>query len=666
MNKFFKYSLTLMVGVFGLASCSSSSDDYQKGTWDAAEGFASIYFEKASESIELDPVEATVYTAKLNRRNTENATTVKFEVTTNTDDVFTVSDAVFAAGESEADVTISFPNAEVGKPYTLSITSTDPEFVSPKYSNDITYTLTVNRVKWNDVGFYYDEDGNKVEGYAMFTDDIITGFYGVINCKYPVRIQERDDLKGYFRVINLYEDYLYNHDYDADPTHYLYIDATNPAKVYIPSLFESGMDLGSGHVLVHSIAGLRISQGRADELTDADYGTYENGKITFAKEGLLIGEVDYNDGGLYRTNGSGLTSFVINPDLDLHNADMTSDEDFTWEEVYAGIFASGKLGTKTDGVKLYKGTCINTEKECDKRFAEEYGTAYMIESPYANGYNLYFAVNERGEVTLPEDLKLQDTGTKAVGEEVYAAISAAASTFTERVVTLKIAFQTKPDEDGNFIEYGSAEEVLSYITWTAVGTGTYTYDFYAWWYSDEDAETYDPIVDPGYTISQRDDDESIYKIEDWTDGGELTFKWDKETNDCVVYESETGMMLGSYGMVYASDVAEYTGNAAYYESYPCSYDPDTKTFNFQLIYYISSQNLGVFEESFEVDWSASAASSKRLVTKKASKTTKTLKNLTSPKKVKGLTKMNKSSRFGTGKKVNIKTKKVLSSAQLVK
>lgn len=665
MKKLFKYTYLALVGMVAtlVASCSDSYKYDGRGTWDATDSYANIYFEITDSTLELDPADPTTVKIKVSRRNTQGALTVPFSILENTDDVFTVGEAVFADGAAEAEFTASCPKAEVGKPYTLKIQTTDPALVS-KYSAGAIYSITVTRVKWNDVGFYYADEAKtkKVEGSVMYTDDIITGFYGVGNYQYPVRIQERDDMKGYFRVIGLYDNYLGGKYSDPSMTTYLYIDATDPTHVYIPELFESNMDLGSGHVLVHSIAGLRISQGRAKELKDADFGTYENGKITFPKGGLLIGEVGYNNGGLYGTNKSGLTSFVLNPDLDLHNADMTSDEDFSWELVNNNfMLVSGKLGESVEGVSLYKGTCINKEGKCDERFAAEYGTAYKIASPYAEGYDIYFTATDKGEVKLPEEFKYQKTGMKAVGDEVYAVISPAASSFTEKVITLKIAFQTYPDEDGNFIEYGSSEEVLQFLTWTAVGTGTYTYDFYAWLTAD-DKDNYEPIVDPGYTISQRDDDATIYKIESWLNGGELIFKWDQESNNCIVFESSTGIVNSSVGMFWASDVPQYTGNNSYYTNYPCIYDPETSTFKFKLIYYYASDNIGVFDESFKVDWTTSAVASRPYAVKRASKASTTLKT---SKKV-NLKKQDKASRLGKGVKTNVKTKRQISSAKLVK
>ena len=677
MKNIFKYSYLALVGMVALlvASCSDSYKYDGRGTWDATDGYANIYFEITDSTLELDPADPTNVIVKVSRRNAQGALTVPFEIKENTDDVFTVSEASFADGQEETEITLSFPKAEIGKPYTLSIMLSDPELVS-KYSEGAIYTIEVTRVKWNDVGFYYKDADKKekVEGYAMYTDDFMCGIFSTGNPTYPVKVQERDDQKGIFRVINAYgEDYPYNDpgDWDASKDYYMIINASNPEKVYIsPANINLGLDWGYGYVHVLCRAGDYVEAAEEAEATgDAAaakeylskaedfYGKYENGKITFPAQSFYIGMEDYNDGkwGWY-ANPNGAFSLVIDPDKDLHNADMTSDEDFTWEEVFAGIFKSGKLGTTTEGVKLYKGTCINTEGECDKRFAEEYGTAYMIESPYANGYNLYFAVNERGEVTLPEDLKLQDTGTKAVGEEVYAAISTAASTFTERVVTLKIAFQTEPDEDGNYMEYGSAEEVLSYITWTKIGTGDFTYTFLYTDY-DEETDTESPLTDEGLDIYQRDDQPTTYKVEPWGEGGEFLFTWDGK-DKVTVPASFTGSVYPGYGAIYVSDVPTCISGESYSDN-PCTYDAETKTFTFTLKYFIPSAGVafnGVAEETLKITSWGTTDSRKNAATKRTS----------AVHARKNLKLANGASRFGTGKKVNVKSKNFISSAQLEK
>ena len=491
MNKLFKYSLALMVAAFGLASCSDSDDNYQQGTWDAAAGYSNLYFETASEAIELDPTEATVYTAQVSRRNKADAATVKFDVITNTDDVFTVSDAVFAAGDSIADIHITFPNAETGKPYTLSITCSDPNMVSPKYSQDITYNLKVTRVKWNDVGYYIDENGAKVEGWAMYTDIVCGSWFGGSNLTFPTRLQERDDKPGYFRLINTYDyHYPYNDPetaigaewqgagvtredcFDYSQDYVIYIDATNPKKVYMPSQCDLGTDWGYGVFRIWDIAGLRLSQGRPAD-AEGNYGTYENGAITFPVGSILRAMADYNDGGLYIASG-GQFKLVIDPSKDLYTASLDNN-DFGWEKVFSGTYMSAQLGKNTPQIALYKGVAkaeIEAENPgCYDRFAEIYGTPYVIAGPYASGYNILFCVKD-GKIIVPKGFESQALGFTGVGYDIYGAINASGSSFTDDRIDLDITFQDKSGK----VNMGSSVESLINITFTMdMVTGPFTY-----------------------------------------------------------------------------------------------------------------------------------------------------------------------------------------------
>lgn len=680
MKKLFKYTYLALVGMVAtlVASCSDSYKYDGRGSWDAADGYANIYFETTDEAIELDPAEPTTYTVKVSRRNTQGALTVPFEIQENTDDVFTVGQAVFADGEAETTFTLTFPKAEVGKPYTLKILTSDPSLVS-KYSAGVIYTFEVTRVKWNDVGFYYKDAAktDKVEGYAMYTDDLMTFYTGAAPLVYPVKLQERDDQKGVFRMVNAYgEDYPYNDpgDWDASKDYYIIINATDPEKVYIsPSAVDMGLAWSYGEFYTLNLAGnyVELAEASTDAAKQKEYldkaepyyGKYENGKITFPANSFYMAMAGLYDGDWsWYGNASGAFSLVINPDLDLHNADMTSDEDFKWELVNDKyMLASAKLGEDIENVALYKGTCINTEGKCDERFAKEYGTAYKIASPYADGYDIYFAVNDKGEVTLPDDLKYQNTGMKAVGDEVYAVISPAASTFTESVITLKIAFQTKPDDDGNFIEYGATEEVLQFITWTKVGTGMYTYTAYFTDY-DEETDTDNPVTDGPYDILQRDDKPNTFKLTEWGYGGEFVFTWDEKTNKCTVPISFTGYVSPTNGNMYVSDMVylyNFFGYDQSYDKFPCTFDPETNTFTFNVA--VFSKDTGSFwngEETLVATWDVAASR------KAASTKNKTLKQ-TSAKAQKMKSNSNYS-RLGKGTKTNVKSKKTIKAETLVK
>lgn len=668
MKNIFKFTYLALVGMIAMtvASCSDSYKYDGRGEWDATDGYANIYFAITDSVLELDPADPTTVNVTVVRRNTQGALTVPFEIQKNTDDVFTVTDAVFADGQAETEITLSFPNAEIGKPYTLEITSSDPSVVS-QYSAGAIYTIEVTRVKWNDVGFYYEEtaDGKKekVEGWAMYTDDFISSIFPAAEAiPYAVKLQERDDVKGVFRIINAYgEAFPYNDpgDWDESKDYYIIINATDPEKVYIsPSDLDLGVDWGYGKIHAINYAGDFVEEAEAAEaagdneaatkyLKNAEkyYGKYENGKITFPKEAFFVLMENYENGER-GWRSSGVFTLVINPDLSPYNADMSSKDDFEWEEVYAGNFTSEQMGTQKEGVKLYKGTCINTTDECDARFAKEYGTAYMIESPYTEGYNLYFAVNEKGEVTLPEDLKYQSTGIK-IGSEVFAVISPAASTFTENLVTLKIAFQTKPDANGSYTEFGSAEEVLSNITWTKVGTGTYTYTSF---FADYDEETDEdiPYADGPLDIYQRDDQPTIYKVTDWGYGADFIFTWDGK-DKVTVPVSFTGY-TSPYGDVYVSDIPTYD-NKYNYAQFPNTYDTDSQTFSFNVAYWCEQGLFANSIETLEVKWGASATS--RAATTK--------KHLSINKAKTRLANKKQHSWFGKGKKANAKNKRALNA-----
>lgn len=183
------------------------------------------------------------------------------------------------------------------------------------------------------------------------------------NIEFPTRIQEREDKPGYFRLINTYgAGFPYNEpgDYDADNDYYIFIDATDPDKVFIPSACPVGMDWGYGMFYMHSFAG--YYRAKNDPKADDYYGTYANGVISFPKGALMIAMADYNDGGLYASNNNGLFRIVLDPSKLKYEASL--EEDFTWEEVFDGEYSSESLGT-TGKAKLLKGTCVTTTDNCD-------------------------------------------------------------------------------------------------------------------------------------------------------------------------------------------------------------------------------------------------------------------------------------------------------------
>lgn len=590
-------------------ACSDDDIEYQRGTWDAADGFADVYFKNATPSVELDPVDECTATLQVYRRVTHEykyekdaegndslvsdeivtklpALNVKFDVTENTDDVFTVGEANFAEGDTVASFTVSFPKAEIGKPYTLGLIISDASLVSSNYSSAGYLTFTVNRVKWNDVGFYFDENGNKVEGYCMFTDDYVTGFYGVDNVSYPIIVQERDDKKGYFRLKNVYhENYPYNDpgDWDTSKDYYIYIDATNPQKVFIPHYCETGMAWSYGMFRISSLAGLRLAQGR-DADAEPYYGTYANGQITFPKGALLISMAGYGTGGFYACNDAGLFTVVIDPTLNPYRADIV--EDFDYAKLFDGVLISGQRGTNTT-TSLYVGTANNTTDNCDSVFAATYGTPYYVESPYADGYNIYFAVKDNGEVTIPEGYELQPTGLDDnAGHDIYAKLSTM-STYQENYVTLVVTFQSK---DGELV-YGTNDEIIANLTYKEIGKGVYTYGVQP--LSNNADSFYEGAVEA--TLYQCEQLTGNYYLKPWA-SSEDGFNFTIGDDGKIRFYQFTGDAFATYGDVYFIDLEAY--NPAYTD-YLGEYDEETKTFEFNGSYYIpDAGGFGLISETF--------------------------------------------------------------------
>lgn len=610
MRKFFNKYMLIALAACALASCGDD-ENYVAGEQDSLSAYGNIYFPTTAYEVELEPTEPTTYSIDIYRSDSSQAVTVPITLEGDTE-VITATDATFAANQGKTTIELSFPNAEVGTQYSVTISAKNTMYLTP-------CTFSVNRVKWNDVGYYYDEDGNKVEGYCNYTDDLLTTFYSVNNTTHPVKVQERDDKKGYFRVFNAYgEGFYYNDpgDWDDSQDYYIFIDATNPKKVFIPSRCVQGMNWAYGNFIIYSMAGYYLenpSKGTPDDY----YGTYANGKITFPVDALLFGMSGYNDGGLYSSNSNGAFKLVIDPDLDPYQADI--EKDFDWDDVFTGEFSSAMLDNVSQ-VTLCKGTCTTTKDDCDSTFAATYGTAYAIADMYAVDYPIYFGVKD-GKITLPIS-DPQPTGIKALNEDVYAKINVNYSSFTDKVITLNMTFT---NEDGS-IEYGTFDEVLSNITWSQVGTGTYTYLADMWG---------EGAADSGMALYQRDDDPSTYKITNWLTGVDFMFTWDSETNKCVVAEQETGYEHSSYGMIYVMETNKYSSKLA--EEASSYYDAATKTFNFNVIYFVSAGTFGYGKETFALDAAVSAAkatSSKAYKAKAAKAAKKHLKKVSVKKNIK--------------------------------
>ncbi len=507
----------LFCSALTLAACDS--DDYKAGAWDATDGYQNVSFVKASQTDELDPTEATTAIVTMKRKNTQGALDVTADVTRNDDNVFTVSDFHFADGDSLGTATIAFPNAEVGKTYSLQLTVTDKKLVS-SYSDKVLYTYNVTRVKWISLG------------KGTYIDNVLPEFYGSItDLKGSPEFFIREDDHTQFRVQAPLKSCTFTYkDETGLPFVGEFIDQKDAANMSDWLTFRI-LKKGSSYGGVEDIQGEDLVG--FDRFYTAVVPGESYGELSYCHPSMfasLAKESEWQGSKVVSWQkapaGSGITG-DIPAEIDLapmlyaakkggydlrtspivlyfpgytpaHVADLT--EDFEWDEVFTGEYISEQLGTKGSAT-LYKGVCTNKTDDCDKTFEAEFGTAYTIAAPYAEDYNLLFTVKD-GSIMIPEEYEYQATGMKALGQDVYAKINMGKSTFTDKLITLNITFT---NEDGSK-EYGTANEQLSNITYTTVGTADWTYSILL---ANEDGS---PYLDAGLTLQQRDDDHSQYQI----------------------------------------------------------------------------------------------------------------------------------------------------------
>ena len=610
LNKIFTIA-TLAASALFATSCSDDAPEYAgPGSWDANANYADVFFPVTSKTDMVDPTAETIAQVQVARRNVSNAVTVPVKVLEGAD-IFTVSNAEFAAGDTTAIVTIDFSKAEIGKASKLVIALDGPDYVS-SYSQNTAYTYTVTRVKWNNIGT------------AKFTD----AFW--FEASWDVEVMQRDDDKSYYRIMDPFANCPYVDELDGSQSEYLELHVLKKGdKIGDVTVSESDIvdwyRLSTGYV--HSSYGEVVWALNAKNFTN--YSTMDNysyNRVSARLEDGSVGQIQL--AAYWYMFGVGGWNYLTEPTIFINFPGFVEEytatlDDFGWEPVFAGEFTSAQLGTKKDGVMLYKGVPNDSIEQAnpgcyDRYVAKAGGTPYVIEAPYAKGYDLYFVVKNSNIAPLVDgdyDLTYQNTGMTALNQKVYANILAS-SKFADDLISLDIQFQTKPDRSGDFIDYGTANETLANITWSEVGTGTFTYTM--WWDGGQDEEgNYLPLVDPGYSLFQRDGSNDTFKITDWGAGVDYIFKWDQKTNVCATQMGFIGESHPTYGEVYVVDASTYSSKNYPYEDYPSQYVPEENTFYFYNAYVVEAGSFGAGLETFTVDWSIDAATPSEATTARA-------------------------------------------------
>lgn len=147
MKKFINIILTLGLIAFA-ASCVKEYGPHQPGELDNANCYG-VYFpvQEATGAHTFDPTQPTETDIIVARQHANGNITVPVEIVNETG-IFNVEPITFADGQSETVLHITFPNAEIGVVYPLSVTITDPDYASKYNSGATSFDFSVFRVEW--------------------------------------------------------------------------------------------------------------------------------------------------------------------------------------------------------------------------------------------------------------------------------------------------------------------------------------------------------------------------------------------------------------------------------------------------------------------------------------------------------------------------------------
>ncbi len=171
------YAAFVAVLSVGFVSCEETAPEYVAGQQDL-EGCYGVYFptQAAAGEHTLDPTAPKSIDVTIMRKVAEGEITVP--VVVSNDSIFNVPEVVFADGQTETTITITFPNVETAVKYDLTLEVTDPAYASLFSSNPVSLSFSVFCVEWKYVAV--DEEGNQsfvTDESKAATVNFVQGFW---------------------------------------------------------------------------------------------------------------------------------------------------------------------------------------------------------------------------------------------------------------------------------------------------------------------------------------------------------------------------------------------------------------------------------------------------------------------------------------------------------
>jgi len=546
MKKYYFNLFIALLGVVGFTACSSDDDDYQ---WATVSG-NQVYFSNQLPSSYNISKNTSSITVPINRVKTDEAITVNLSHTDASGFFDVPSTVSFAAGESVANITVTY----------------DPEKVA--YDENHKDTISIASTDYTTIygASSYSFSAMMPSPYQLLGNGVLSdGFFGFTT---SVQIYQNQEQPNTFRIFG-----GWNPVDNGNQDDYLQITILQPGDVV------AGQTITSSNLVYWSEdfnTGYHHSTYDADILVCHPYGftstkdqsMWLHNKVNaYQADGVTPGEIQLAP--FYYMNGVGGWNYTQNDKQIVITFPGYDPKDYSINLEYLGRLTT--VGD-SDYAQVYIGMGEDLE------FVKYGLTDGDVDELYKT-----LTADADGEDWLttsgPVNWELEETGAYeflAVGFAGGEAVSAE---------TITIRFTSSHDFAPKF---------------NPVGIGTYTYTQY--WEGD----------DPDLTISKAEGT-NTYRISHWGGDVNFDFTWDPATNKCTVAEQFIGVQYQNYGDVFVSDVPTYDPEDSTYDDYPCTYDPATKTFTFTLIYYVGAGYLALGAETFTVEWDEAAAAPKHIV-----------------------------------------------------
>ncbi len=313
--KFFEYILVAVLPLIAV-SCVEEYSPGEQDVWDCHKLF---FPQDQPTDFILSPTDSHVLTFKAQREVTDDEAEVPCVLTASEEGIFSLEEEYIYFDEDQP--TSSFKvqvsnDCELGKKYTCSIKVTDPQFVSSYglSSNELSFSVTV--VEWKRIT-------NKGVDTGLWRDDLFTSFGQQLGASLAepyaekaVAVYERSDMPNYFRIENVYTPEYVSMIYAGDdskaaslkdycPGGDLYIDATDPDKVYMETqfgMYDPFMNYGAMYFCSDV-------QENFDAGYSNSYGTFKNGVVEFKTKNSIL--LYLPSAGVAMANMSGKTRLVL-------------------------------------------------------------------------------------------------------------------------------------------------------------------------------------------------------------------------------------------------------------------------------------------------------------------------------------------------------------------